>query len=64
MGGANPNLPTKKTSLNCGVKEFQWTKPIALAEKLENKRVMDIIKVPQLDRNLGADGGVRKYFPD
>ena len=21
-GGANPNLPTKKTSLNCGVKEL------------------------------------------
>ena len=36
-----------------------------LAEKLENKKVKDIIKVPQLDRNLSAaQGDVRKYFPD
>ena len=36
-----------------------------LAEKLEDKKVKDIIKVPQLDRNLGAaEGDVQIYFPD
>ena len=36
-------------------KEFYQTAPIALAKKLKEKNVLEVMKVPTLNRNLGAD---------
>ena len=57
MGGCQPRFVEKETSLNRGVKEFQRTKPIALAENFK-KTFADIIKVPTVLGNLSDDGGV------
>ena len=49
-----------KVPIVCSVKKFQQTKPITSIER--TKKVMDIMKLPAVYRNLCADRGLSNIW--